>query len=267
MSRAEGEHFTRLDRRPIFGDKQEIRFPRTNKTMKLPSQLEVLQERIGYRFQQPSLLRESLVHPSYLQESPAEPQNNQRLEFLGDAVLDLILSEKLFDLYPNEREGTLTKHRAILAKGLFLSDLAKELGLHECLLMSRSEINNKGNVRPSSLEDALEALVGAIYLDSDLPSTRRVVLEWYGDIPEQLLACASITNPKGRLQELVQPTLGNTALRYEVSREEGEAHNRVFVVQLFLQDKLLATGEGKTKKEAEEQAAATALSHWTMPRK
>jgi ribonuclease-3 len=231
--------------------------------MTSPLQLKALQDRIGYRFQNPALLRESLIHPSYLQERPDEPGNNQRLEFLGDAVLDLILSEKLFELYPGEREGTLTKQRSILAKGLFLSNLAQRLHLHESLFMSRSELKNRGNLRPSSLEDALEALVGAIYLDSDLPTTRRVVLGWYGDIPAQLRPFTAVSNPKGRLQELVQPTLGNDALRYQISREEGEAHERLFEVQLFLQDEWLATGQGRTKKEAEERAATYALKHWT----
>lgn len=226
-------------------------------------QLEILQKKIGYTFNDPELLRESLIHPSYLQDNPKEAKNNQRLEFLGDAVLDLILSEELFHHFPDEREGTLTQHRSILAKGLFLSDLAERLGLHKCLLMSRAEMKIRGNKRPSSLEDAFEALVGAIYLDSDFPTARGVVLPWYGDIPNELLGHKFLSNPKGRLQELVQPTLGNDAIRYRVSREEGEAHDRSFEVELFLLDKLLATGEGKSKKEAEEQAAITALDHWT----
>lgn len=234
---------------------------------KVSPELQRLQEKIGYRFREPALLRESLIHPSWLHENPKESRNNQRLEFLGDAVLDLILSERLFHLFPEEREGTLTKHRAILAKGRFLSDLARKLTLHESILMSRSEINNEGNKRQSSLEDVFEALVGAIYLDSDLPTTRDVVLRWYGDIPSQLEAYTPASNPKGRLQELVQPTLGNNAIRYEVIREEGEAHDRFFVVHLLLQDKFLGAGEGKSKKEAEEQAATSALEQWTKPRK
>jgi ribonuclease III len=261
-----------LDRRPEGDSTASLRcgisnysspFQHDESRMTSPLNLEALQTKIGYHFRNPALLRESLVHPSYLQEQPEEPANNQRLEFLGDAVLDLILSEKLFHLFPHEREGTLSKQRSILAKGLFLSDLAKQLRLHESLFMSRSELKNGGNLRPSSLEDAFEALVGALYLDSDLPTTRTVVLQWYGDLPEHLRLFSAASNPKGRLQELVQPTLGNDALRYETSREEGEAHHRFFEVQLFLQNKLLATGEGRTKKEAEEQAATSALKNWT----
>lgn len=235
--------------------------------MKHAARIQALQKRIGYTFSDPELVRESLLHPSYQQDEPRETRNNQRLEFLGDAVLDLILSEELFRLFPKEREGMLTKYRSILAKGLYLSDLAERLGLHNCLLMSRAEFNNKGNIRPSSLEDAFEALVGAIYLDSDLPTTRALVLSWYGDIPSELHGHRFASNPKGRLQELVQPTLGNDALRYEVSRESGEAHARSFEVDLFLQGKRIATGAGRSKKEAEEQAAVTALEHWTKERK
>src|SRR5690625_5084902 len=168
--------------------------------MKIEARLQQLQKRIGYQFKDPGLLRESLLHPSFLQDFPEETKNNQRLEFLGDAVLDLILSEKLFQLFPEEREGGLTKQRAILAKGGFLSDLAKKLGLSEALLMSRAEIKMQGHERPSSLEDAFEALVGALYLDSDLPTARRLVLEWYGDIAKTLKKAEVASNPKGKLQ-------------------------------------------------------------------
>lgn len=231
--------------------------------MKVTRQLQDLQKRIGYEFKNPGLLRESLVHPSYLQEHPKEKYHNQRLEFLGDAVLDLILSEKLFRMFPDEREGPLTQHRAVLAKGKFLTDLAEELGLHKCLLMSRSEIQNNGHKRPSSLEDALEALVGAIFLDSDFSTSREIVLRWYGDIHERLEMVKGLSNPKGRLQELIQPHLGNEAIAYKVCAVEGEAHDRSFEVELYVQDQLEATGRGKTKKEAEEKAATTALRKWT----
>ncbi len=235
--------------------------------MKSTDWIKDLEAQIGYTFSNPDLLRESLTHPSYVQEDPTAARNNQRLEFLGDAVLDLILSEELFHLFPNEREGTLTKHRAILAKGLYLSDLAERLGLHKRLLMSASELKNKGNMRPSALEDVFEALVGAIYLDSDLPTVRRVVLSWYGNIKKELRGHRLLSNPKGRLQELVQPELGNEALSYRVSRESGEAHARSYEVELYLLDKLIASGKGRSKKEAEEKAALRALERWTKDRK
>ena len=231
--------------------------------MKISRRLQSLQKRIGYEFRNPELLRESMIHASYQADHPKEKANNQRLEFLGDAVLDLILSQKLFALYPDEREGTLTKYRAILAKGRFLSDLARELGLDKCLLMSRGEIQNNGQNRPSSLEDAFEALVGAIYLDSDFAAAEKTVLRWYGDIRSSLETRTQLTNPKGRLQELIQPKLGNEAISYEISSVEGEAHNRSFEVQLFIDKKLAGTGRGKTKKEAEEKAATQALQSLT----
>lgn len=243
------------------------RGPYTGRVMKGTRQFQDLQKRIGYEFSNAGLLRESMVHPSYLQDHPKEKCNNQRLEFLGDAVLDLILSEKLFELFPDEREGILTKHRAVLAKGKYLTDLAKELGLDRCLLMSRAESNNDGKNRPSSLEDSLEALVGAIYLDSDFHTVRKIVLKWYGDLHEQLDRYGARSNPKGRLQELVQPECGNEAIRYKISSTHGEAHDLSFEVELFIQEKKVATGRGKTKKEAEERAATTALKDWTKRKK
>jgi ribonuclease III len=227
--------------------------------MKVSRQLAQLQSRIGYEFRDPSLLRESMVHPSYLPEHPGEKKHNQRLEFLGDAVLDLILSERLFALFPDEREGQLTQYRAILAKGRFLSDLARELGLPKCLLMSKAEIQNEGHLRPSSLEDAFEALVGAIYLDSSFSRVKEVVLSWYGDLEQRVSQYAGLSNPKGRLQELIQPEFGNDAIEYRTCAIEGEAHDRSFEIELLVNGQVEAKGRGKSKKEAEEKAAAEAL--------
>lgn len=225
----------------------------------MTKQLHSLQQRIGYTFKNPSLLRESLVHPSYVADHPNEKNHNQRLEFLGDAVLDLILSEALYTLYPGEREGPLSQSRAILAKGAFLSELAANLDLGKYLLMSQGERQHHGEKRPSTLEDAFEALVGAIYLDSDYATVRQVVLTWYGDLEASLEIYRNRTNPKGRLQELIQPEFGNAAISYEVSSTEGEAHDRFFEVQVLINKKQEGTGRGRTKKEAEEAAAAIAL--------
>lgn len=221
-----------------------------------------LQERIGYRFKDRKLLRQSLVHPSYQQDRPGETEHNQRLEFLGDSVLHLILAEKLFQEFPEEREGVLTQRRAMLAKGRFLTVLAGELRLGECLLMSRAELDNGGSDRPSALEDALEAVVGALYLDSDFSTAREVVLRWYGDVRERLVQLQPASNPKGRLQELVQPSLGNDAISYEVSAIAGEAHERWFEVTLYIGGEAVARGSGASKKRAEEQAAEEALRFW-----
>ena len=219
-----------------------------------------LQTRLGYRFRNPTLLRRALVHPSYLQDHPAEAESNQRLEFLGDAVLQLILTEALFALYPHEREGMLSKSRAALTKGGCLTGLALQLGLDACLLLGTSEEQTGGRQRASALEDAFEALVGALYLDSDLPTVSRVVLAIYGPLPDRLHQGIHEENPKGRLQERVQPRHGNQALRYEVIHVAGEDHEREYEARVSLFDQLLGTGRGPSKKTAEEAAARAALT-------
>ncbi len=217
-----------------------------------------LQTRIGYTFRDPTLLRSALTHTSLAAESPVA-DNNQRLEFLGDAVLQILLAEALFHLFPQEREGLLSKRRSLLVNESFLAGLAKEIGADACLLLGKSEEKSGGRDRPSLLGDAFEAIVGAIYLDSDLPTTRAIVMAIYGDLFARLRTTEADDNPKGRLQELVQPIHGNTALRYDVVRTEGEAHARAYEVSVFLLNRLIGTGRGTSKKLAEEAAAHEAL--------
>lgn len=224
-----------------------------------PSTLARLQTRLGYAFRDPGLLASALTHASYLQDHPEAGPNNQRLEYLGDSVLQLVLTETLFRLFPDEREGLLSKRRATLTNGPFLSQLARELGLDAALHLSDSEEQTGGRQRASILEDAFEALVGALYLDSDFATAGRVVLGWYGPLPERLTALLGEDNPKGRLQELLQPKHGNRALSYRVTQTDGAPHQREFEVNVFLHDVLLGTGRGGSKKLAEEAAARAAL--------
>jgi len=224
----------------------------------LPS-LDRLQSRLGHVFREPALLQQALTHMSYLQDFPSAGQGNQRLEFLGDSVLQLILSEALFELYPDEREGALSKRRSTLAKGRFLSLLARELEIDAALRLGQSEEHTGGRQRASILEDAFEAVVGALYLDSDFATARRVVLAWYGPLPDRLAALLDEENPKGRLQEILQPIHGNYALRYEVAHTAGAAHEPEYEVNVYLHGTLLGTGRGSSKKLAEEAAARAAL--------
>ena len=219
-----------------------------------------LQKRIGYQFREPALLVEALTHSSYLQEDPAAAPHNQRLEFLGDSVLQFILTAALYRDYPAEREGVLSRRRAVLSKGEFLTQMARDLGLDASLRLNKSEEDAGGRNRASILEDAFEALVGAIYLDSDLATTQALVLDWYGPLADRLALSEDAENPKGRLQELIQPEHGNTALHYKVSDTTGPRHARVFEVDVFLNGKKLGTGTGPSKKVAEEAAARVALA-------
>jgi ribonuclease-3 len=221
--------------------------------------LEQLQQRLAYTFRDSQLLVRAVTHPSYLHEHPEEPENNQRLEFLGDAVLQLVVTEELFNQYPADREGALSKNRSALSKGAFLCELARELGLAACLRLSVSEEQTGGRDRAIALGDAFESLVGAIYLDSDLATTRRVLLALYGSFADHLAAMQPSENPKGRLQELVQPVHGNHAIRYEVFATHGEDHDREYEVQIFFNAEPLGIGRGKSKKTAEEAAARIAL--------
>jgi ribonuclease-3 len=222
--------------------------------------LEALQQRLGYAFRNPELLERALTHSSLLQERPELTESNQRLEFLGDAVLQLILTEALFGLFPTEREGPLSRRRAALANGSFLTQIAREVGLDRCLRLAASEEATGGRTRASSMEDAFEALVGAVFLDSDLATTRDVVLKLYGDLPARLSVVEDVENPKGRLQEKVQPQFGNNAVRYEVIAVHGEDHAREYEVAVFVRERQLGVGRGTSKKVAEEAAARVALA-------
>jgi len=221
--------------------------------------LHQLQARLGYTFRDPALLRLAVTHSSYLPEHPDTKESNQRLEFLGDAVLQLILSEALFQRDPGDREGLLSKRRAALSKGSFLAGLARQLGLDAVLRLGTSEETSGGRQRAGALEDAFEALVGAVYLDCDWTTARAVVLGLYGDLAPHLAASEIEDNPKGRLQETVQPLHGNFALRYEVTGVAGEDHARAYEVSVFLRDRELGRGRGSSKKQAEEAAARAAL--------
>jgi ribonuclease-3 len=224
-----------------------------------PSPLDLLQRRLGYAFRTPSLLEKAVTHPSYRQDHPGSPGSNQRLEFLGDAVLQLILTRRLFEIFPDEREGVLTKRRAVLTKGAFLSQIARDLGLEGCLRMGASEEATGGRKKASALEDVFEALVGAIFLDSDLAAVSGIVLGIYGPLPDRLSGAEDFENPKGRLQELIQPGHGNDALRYEVVATEGAEHARAFEIVVSLHNRPLGRGRGPSKKQAEEAAARAAL--------
>lgn len=218
-----------------------------------------LQKRLGYSFRNPVLLQRAVTHPSFVNEHPEESESNQRLEFLGDAVLQLVLTEALFSQYPADREGVLSQRRSTLSKGSFLVRLAQQIELAGCLRLSVSEEQTGGRTRPSALEDAFESLIGALYLDSDYATVRQIILNLYGPIEERLAASFDSENPKGRLQELVQPVHGNHAVRYEVTATLGEEHAREYTVAVFLNDCCLGSGRGKSKKAAEEGAARIAL--------
>ncbi|HLP25599.1 MAG TPA: ribonuclease III [Acidobacteriota bacterium] len=218
-----------------------------------------LQKRLGYTFRNPALLGEALRHASFLQDHPDGGAHNQRLEFLGDSVLHFILTDALFREYTTEREGVLSRRRAGLTKGEFLCQLARDLGVDAAVQLGQSEEDAGGRGRDSILEDALEAIIGAIYLDSDFATVQAVVTKWYGSIPDRLARTEGNENPKGQLQEIVQPEHGNGALRYDVVNATGPKHAREYEVVVLLNGREIGLGKGSSKKAAEEEAARVGL--------
>lgn len=227
-----------------------------------PPTLENLQETIGYVFQDCALLQRALTHPSYCPagDDSTETAHNQRLEFLGDAVLGLILAEELYQSLPDEREGVLTRYRSILVRGRQLSELAREIDLGSFLFVGEPEDQAGIRALPSLLEDAIEALVGAVYLDGDLSAAREVVCRLYGDLRQRLQSQLAGMNPKGTLQERLQPVLGNNSIEYRLIDEDGPDHNKQFTVEVWIDQECRGTGTGPSKKQAEEEAARKALA-------
>ena len=221
--------------------------------------LKSLQDSIKYKFKSLSLLKKALTHPSYIQKDNKISYNYQRLEFLGDAVINLVLAEALYDLYPNEKEGILARYRAALIKGTFLSELALKLNLAPYILMSDTELECKGNFRKSTLEDVFEALIGAIYLDSSFQIVREFILSNYGNLNLHLNKIISKENPKGRLQEIIMKENSEAKITYKIVSESGPGHKKEFISKVFLNRKKIGEGEGSSKKQAEEKAALQAL--------
>jgi len=218
-----------------------------------------LQKNISYSFQNPELLILALTHPSF-NEHDQHKADNQRMEFLGDSILGAILAEALYQAFPTENEGSLSRKKAVFVRGSFLAKVASDLKLEYFVLMSESEIKNKGHKRSSTLEDTLEALIGAIFLDGGMQETRNCVLKWFGDLPGQLQTEQPKYNPKGQLQEMIKDGSMSQNIEYRLIKEEGPPHQKKFAIDLIVGKKTLGSGFGKTKKEAEEKAALLALS-------
>ena len=220
--------------------------------------LAALQDRLGYRFRDESLLRLSLTHPSLAHEVPGGTPHNQRLEFLGDAVLGLVLTCELYEKFPELGEGPLTKARAQLVNRRTLAAEARRVGLGVNLILSRGEEASGGRERQSALADAYEALLGAIFIDGGYDAAREFILRSFHDAFGAMKELPNLDNPKGELQELLQ-SKSPTAPQYELTYASGPDHDRVFECAVFHAGVELGRGRGKSKKEAESQAALEAL--------
>lgn len=219
-----------------------------------------LQQQLGYTFREPELLRLALTHPSIAHEHGHTLQTNQRLEFLGDAVLQLALTRELYDKFGAYGEGPLTKARAKLVNRRSLAERARQLRLGRHLLLSRGEEISGGRERPSALADTFEALLGAVFLDGGFDVARDFILRQFQGAFGELTVIPSLENPKGELQELLQ-SFSAEAPRYHVVSSTGPDHDRVFECTVHHAGIELARGRGKSKKLAESEAALAALSH------
>ncbi|HZR47192.1 MAG TPA: ribonuclease III [Candidatus Manganitrophaceae bacterium] len=224
-----------------------------------PKDLSVLQKRLSYFFAEPKRLRQALTHKSYLNESKdKEVKDNERLEFLGDAVLDLIISEALIRRFPDSPEGDLSKLKAKVVSEGTLARVAKEIDLGSFLFLGKGEEITFGREKHSLLADALEAVIAAIYLDRGFSAAREVVLKEFDlplretDRPNQSF------DYKTELQEHCQEVFEALPV-YQVIQESGPDHQKIFEVEIRIRGELFGAGAGKSKKEAEQKAARAAL--------
>ncbi len=218
-----------------------------------------LMEKIKIYFSENELLFKALTHKSYANEKRAEElKDNERLEFLGDSVLDLVVSEYIFSKYPNHPEGELAKIRSVVVSTTMLAEKAREISLGEHILLGKGEEQSGGRTRDSILADTFEAVVGSIYLDQGFNQARTFILELLIPNINDVEMGDHIQDYKTLLQELIQKETNQRPL-YEVINEEGPDHKKVFTVHVKIGNKILGIGKGNSKKEAEQQAAQNAI--------
>lgn len=226
----------------------------------MKNNLDILEKKIGVKFKKTDILKTALVHRSYLNEHKDFPlDHNERLEFLGDAVLELIVTDYLYNNY-TEAEGVLTNWRSSLVNGDRLASISEELGIYDFMYLSRGEAKDKNKkARQYILANAFEALIGAIYLDRGYEFARKFVEENLVSQLDNIISAGEHIDAKSNFQEKAQEMMGVTP-RYKVVSESGPDHNKKFVVGVYLDKELVAKGEGYSKQEAQTKAAENALA-------
>ncbi|MCU0519650.1 MAG: ribonuclease III [Anaerolineae bacterium] len=222
--------------------------------------LHKVQANLNYQFRDPALLELALTHPSYAHEHPdegGEEHHNQRLEFLGDAVLDFLVAAWLYRTYRGFPEGPLTRLRATLVRTTTLADLARELELGDALRLGRGEEESGGDARSANLCDVLEATIGALYLDAGLDAIWTRLEPWFAQRAEAILDAESYVDAKSRFQEWAQAELGATPA-YQIVAEEGPDHAKTFTAQVLVGHQIAGEGIGASKRLAEQAAARAA---------
>ena len=220
---------------------------------------DLFEKKLGLDFKNKELLIQAFVHRSYLNENPEfVSEQNERLEFLGDAVLELVVTEYLYKEYPKKTEGELTNWRAALVNAKMLSLVAEELDFNSFLLLSRGETKELGKARQYILANTFEAFIGAVYLDSGYQSADTFIKGYLLKKLPEIIEKKLYEDAKSRFQEQAQEKTGITPI-YKVIKEWGPDHKKKFMIAVFLNEDLVAEGQGYSKQEAEEEAAKTAL--------
>ncbi len=217
-----------------------------------------IEKNIGYVFENKGLIKTALTHSSYVNENK-NSRDNERLEFLGDSILSLVVSNYIFNYKSNLKEGELTKIRASCVCEKSLINVANKLKIGDYIRLGKGEQNSGGKKRTSILADATEAIIAAIYLDSDLETVSKYVILWLEDTIVSAIKHKKDSDYKSKLQEEIQKVKGRV-LKYEVVDVEGPDHDRKFTICVYCDNKLIGKGQGNSKKEAEQNAAQDALS-------
>lgn len=226
--------------------------------------LSKFEDTIGYHFNNIELLKKAFTHSSYANEKHIEKyDNNERLEFLGDAILELVISDYIYRNYPKMPEGELTKLRAGTVCEGSLAEKARKINIGEFLMLGKGEEATGGRARDSILADTFEAVIGALYLDGGIVSAKEYVLNQMESTVDKINVSLNIIDCKTRLQEEIQK-LSKEPLHYEIINESGPDHNKVFTSVVKHSGSVLGTGSGKSKKEAEQAAAAAALKEMNI---
>ncbi|MDD2533635.1 MAG: ribonuclease III [Eubacteriales bacterium] len=220
-----------------------------------------LAQAIGYTFKQPDLLAQALTHSTFAYEHRADKiMDNERLEFLGDAVLDLVISDYLYREGATFSEGVMTKTRALIVCESTLARVARKLEIGLLLRLGKGELTTGGSDKSSNLANTMEAIFGAVYLDGGYEHAKTLVLHLLDEFIQQALTGEMVYDYKSRLLEMVQGTRGNSTLKFTIINEEGPVHDRIFTAAVVVDDKQIAKGSGSSKKDAEQKAAREALT-------
>lgn len=221
---------------------------------------ENLEKALKYEFKDKNLLKLALTHSSYANEQRKKTEDNERLEFLGDAVLGLVIADYLHDYFLNSKEGQLTKLRATIVSEEPLAEIARGIELGQYLYLGKGENNTGGRDRVSILADGMEALIGALYIEGGIELAKRVILNLFMPVMQKSFKGQGFKDYKTSLQEILQQnSLGN--ILYEVVSERGPDHDKEFFVNVYHENKKIGFGKGKSKKEAEQDAARMALKN------